>query len=104
VAAVIALIGMLVVGCVALLWPALDASQKIQQNSNGQVSSVNYQWYNGTGEFRIWLAPGVPNTEGRHVACEVVRPTLNGTQFENTNFTIFGNDGLVAADERTSCG
>jgi hypothetical protein len=104
VAVLIALIVVVAIVAAQLLGPALDTSMKIQQNSHGQVSSSSYQWTNGVGEFRIWLAPGVPNSQGDDVACNVVRPTLKGTKFEGTNFVIFGNNGRVVADETTPCG
>jgi hypothetical protein len=94
----------LVVASLSLLGPAVDVGMKIRQNSNGEISSVNYQWYNGVGEFRIWLAPGVPNTRAPYLACEVVRPALEGTSFEGTKFTIYGNDGRKAASQETPCG
>ncbi len=100
----IVLIVALVVAGFSLLGPAMDVGMKIQQDSNGEISNVSYQWYNGVGEFRIWLAPGVPNTRAPYLACEVVRPALEGTKFEGTDFTIFGNDGRPAANHKTPCG
>jgi hypothetical protein len=87
----------------SLLVPALDVGTRIKNNSNGEVSNVSYWWSNGTGEFYVWLAPEVPNTKAPDIACEVIRPTLKGTQFENTDFVVYRNDGLAAADQNTPC-
>jgi hypothetical protein len=56
------------------------------------------------GEFRIQLAPGVTASQARDVACNVVRPTLQGTKFDGTNFVIVSDRGFVLADETTTCG
>jgi hypothetical protein len=109
--AIVAALGLsavLVGGCVFLLvstlGPALDVSTKMTANSDGQISYVSYNWYNGVGQFSITLAPGVPDDAGPAIACNVVRPTLRGTQYENDRFAIYNAYGYLVADWRTPCG
>jgi hypothetical protein len=102
------LVALLVAGCVFLvantLGPAIAVSSQITANSDGQIAFTSYNWQNGVGQFSIRLAPGVPDSAGPSIACEVVRPTLRGTQFENDRFAIFDTYGYLVADWRTPCG
>ena len=102
------LVAVLVGGCVYLvastLGPALDVSMKITANSDGQVQTTSYSWYNGVGDFYVRLAPDVPDSAGPSVACNVVRPTLKGTKFEDERFEVYDWYGYLVADWRTPCG
>jgi hypothetical protein len=99
---------LLVVGVIALtatiLFPAISTSQQITDASGGQVRYTSYSWYNGVGEFSVFLAQDVPDSAGAQVACQVVRPTVRGTRFEGDHFAVYNNDGYLVADWRTPCG
>jgi hypothetical protein len=102
---IVALVG--VGGCVYLvastIGPGLSTALTIQSNSGGQITSVNYNWNNGVGTFKIVVAGGVTQAQARDLACTVVKPALKGTQFENTHFVIYSPYGDWLADETTSC-
>ena len=102
--AVIAIVVALVLSAAELARPGMDLSSKIEQSSHGQVRSSTYQSNNGVGEFVVWLAADVPADGARDVACNVVRPTLKGTEFEGARFQIRDNRGWLVADQNTPCG
>ncbi len=103
------LVGVLVVSCVALLainlGPGVAKALEIQNASGGQVSGVMYNINNGHAEFQITLSSSVadPQTVGPQLACNVVRPALRGSQFENTDFVIFDSRGFMVASNLTPC-
>jgi len=84
------------------LGPALSMSMRIQNDP--RVRSASYSWYNGVETWTIDLAPGVPDSDGPTVACQVVRPAFQGTQFENDEFRVYDSEGFVVASEETPCG
>jgi hypothetical protein len=100
----IALVVLLVAQVRTVLAPALDVSAKIQQNSDGQVTSAIYLSDNGAGEFIVALRPGATPGQAHDIACRIVRPALMGTQFEGTKFEVLGSYGTILADETTVCG
>jgi len=100
---VLGIIGLLVVSCALTLGPALSTGMAIQNNSGGRITSVEYNWVNGTGTYNITVRPGVAAEEARQIACQVVRPTLKGTQFENTHFVIYAWNGYLLASDLSSC-
>lgn len=100
---VLGIIGLLVVSCARTLGPALTTGTAIENNSGGRITNVSYNWYNGTGSFSITVAPGIGSEEGRTIACQVVKPTLKGTQFEGTHFVIFDQTGYQLASDLTAC-
>jgi hypothetical protein len=75
----------------------------MENNSSGRITNVNYNWSNGTGTFRITVANGIGAEEGRAIACQVVKPSLKGTQFENTSFVIYDQAGYQLATDQTPC-
>jgi hypothetical protein len=97
------LICVLVAGCVLTVAPALGTSIKIVADSGGQVRDVAHESWWSSEKFRVYLAPGVADSEGPDVACRIVWPALRGSQFEKTPFEVYGNAGNVVADNRTPC-
>ncbi len=103
------LLGVVVVSCVALLavnfGPAVAKGLEIQNNSGGQISSVSYNIVNGHAEFQFRLSSAVtdPETAGPQLACNVVRPALRGTEWENTDFVIIDSRGFMVASNLTPC-
>jgi hypothetical protein len=100
---VMALIGVLVVGCAVTLLPALTTGMAIENASGGKITSVNYDWNNGTGKFTITVAAGVSAEEARTIVCQVVEPKLKGTQFQGTHFVIVDQGGYELASDQTTC-
>jgi DNA-binding CsgD family transcriptional regulator len=98
----------LVAGLVLTVVPALSMSSRIVGNSGGLVTKVSHEWLRppwvaGSDEFRVYLAGGVADSQGQYVACHIVRPSLAGSQFENTPFSVYDQSGNVVADDRTPC-
>jgi len=100
---VVGLIAVLVVGCAVTIGPAVFKSLEITNDSNGLVTSTDYNWFNGQSEFRVHMAPSVPASEGPYIACSVVRPALRGSKFEGTRFEVVDTFGDVVATDQTSC-
>ena len=100
---VIELVGALVVGCAVTLVPALMTVMSIENASNGEITNVSYNWTNGTGRFTITVAAGITADEARTLACQVVKPHLNGTQYANTQFVILDQSGYQLATDQTPC-
>jgi DNA-binding CsgD family transcriptional regulator len=99
----------LVAGLVMAVAPALGMSTKIYSNSHGLVNRVDHEWFDmpwvagSNDEFRVYMAAGVADSQGQYVACRVVRPSLEGSQFENTPFRVYDASGKLVADDRTPC-
>jgi hypothetical protein len=53
--------------------------------------------------FRVKMAPGVSDSEGPDVACQVVKPALRGSQYDGTRFEVVDSSGDVVATDRTPC-
>jgi hypothetical protein len=100
---VVALIGVLVVGCAVTLLPALTTGMAIENASGGKITSMSYNWNNGTGEFTFTVAAGVSAEEARTIVCQVVEPKLKGTQFQGTHFLIVDQGGYELASDQTTC-
>jgi hypothetical protein len=100
---VMALVGFLVVGCAVTLVPALMTGMSIENASNGEITNVSYDWNNGTGVFSITVAAGVSSEEASRLACQVVKPHLKGTQYENTHFVIYDQSGYQLITDQTTC-
>jgi DNA-binding CsgD family transcriptional regulator len=103
-----ALIVALVVGLIATVGPSLGMELKIINDSGGLVRGVDHDWFgppwvSGSDEFRVHMAPGVADSQGQYVACRIVRPALEGSQFESTHFKVYDWSWKLVADDRTLC-
>jgi hypothetical protein len=99
----LALITGLVVACAVKVGPVMALELQIMNDSGGRVRAVDYSWNLGPGEFRVRMAPGVADSEGPDIACRVVRPALQGSEYEGKHFEVVNSSGNVVATDRTPC-
>jgi hypothetical protein len=101
---VLAVVVLGVGGCTLLALPYIQTDVKLQQDLQGKVTSVSFDNTNGTVKWVIHLnANNSSPSDAAILACTVVRPDLQGTQFANSDFELVDSDGFSVADNHTPC-
>jgi hypothetical protein len=91
-----------VAGCVVAFAPVISTNVKLNNDLGPRASRVEFQWSNGTVTWVIHVAPGYED-QATDIACHVVRPDLQGTQYANSSFELVDQRGHLLADETTPC-
>ncbi|MGD0123327.1 MAG: hypothetical protein ABSC46_12300 [Candidatus Limnocylindrales bacterium] len=89
-------------GCLVVVAPAVSTTLKLNGDLGARGSKVEVQFINGQ---TIWVIHVAPGYEGgaTDMACNVVRPDLQGTQFANSSFELVDQRGYLLADDTTPC-
>jgi hypothetical protein len=99
-------LALLIVGVGACVWFAYPyASTEIKLlNDLGaeKVSSVEFDMENGHTTWTIRVNPGYED-EATYMACHIIRPDLQGTQFANDSFVVVDRYGRILASDQTPC-
>jgi len=90
-------------GCIALVWRGVGGAVEVVASSHGQIDSFNV--YTGTSgtTIRFTAARGVDTSDGPRLACEIVRPTLAGTDLADASWIIVSRAGDFIASSGTPC-
>ena len=91
-----------VAGCVVAFAPVVSTNLRLNDDLGPRASQVEFRWFNGTVTWVIHVAPGYED-QATDMACHVVRPDLQGTQYANSSFELVDQRGHVLADETTPC-
>jgi hypothetical protein len=99
-------LGLLVVGvggCVWLVYPYVSTDLKLLNDlGTNRVSSVEFEMNNGQNTWIIHVNPGYED-EAVYMACHIIRPDLQGTQFANDSFEVVDRYGRILASDQTPC-
>jgi hypothetical protein len=96
---VLAIIVVGVRACVVYIGPAVMTDIKLLQDlGTTKVSAVDFN----TGTWTIHVRPGY-ESDATYMACRIIRPDLQGTQFANSPFQVVDSHGTVLASDRTPC-
>jgi hypothetical protein len=99
-------LGLLVVGvggCVVVAYPYISTDIKLYQDlGTERISSIEIQMTNGETSWTIHVKPG-HESEAADMACHIIRPDLQGTQFANSPFYLVDSYGHVLASNLTPC-
>ena len=99
---VVAIIGVLVVGCGILVAPLVSMDLKLKNDLGNRADSVSFNYTNGQTTWVIHVAQG-HEAEAKDMACNVVRPDLAGSQYSSNGFELVDSQGYILADESTPC-
>ena len=104
---IVALVLVLLVGSCALLLRDLGnnfgPAFRVVGASNGQIDSVHVNSFNGHTTITFQAAVGLDVADGPRLACQFVRPTLEGTSAASTDWVIVNRAGDVIASIDTPC-
>ena len=99
-------LGLLIVGvggCVVVAYPYISTDIKLYQDlGTDRISSVDIQMVNGQTTWTIHVKPGYED-QAVYMACHIIRPDLQGTQFANDSFEVVDSGGRILASDRTAC-
>jgi hypothetical protein len=96
---VLAVIAVGVGGCVFYVGPAIMMDLKLYQDlGTTRVQAVDFN----TGTWTIKVRPG-HESEAIYMACHIIRPDLQGTQWANSSFKVVDSSGNVLASDQTPC-
>ena len=99
-------LGLLIVGVGACTWfvyPYVSTEIKLLNDlGTERVSSVEFNIENGRTTWIIRVNPGYED-EATYMACHIIRPDLQGTQFANDSFVVVNRYGRVLASDQTPC-
>jgi hypothetical protein len=98
----LALMLVIVVGCVVVLTPALTMDLKLVNDLGPRAQQVTFDIQKGHTVWTIHMARGY-ESQAVDVACHIVRPDLAGTQFATDSFVLVDVNGNRLADETTPC-
>lgn len=99
---VLALISVLVVGCVVTIGPTIGMNLKLMTDLRPRADQVSFNYTNGDTAWVIHVAQGY-ESQVVDMACHIVKPDLAGTQFANSHFELLDSRGTVLADNTTPC-
>src|SRR5829696_754399 len=102
----VVLLVVLVVGvasCSFVLFKSFGAAGAVLAASGGEIDRFNVQTFNGVTETTFWAARGVDESDGPRIACEIIGPTLAGSDLAGTRWYLVNRAGDVIASNETAC-
>jgi hypothetical protein len=100
---VLVLVALGVGGCAVVFGPYVLTEIKLYQDlGTGSVSSISFGDVNGQTTWVIHVRPG-HESEATHMACDIIRRDLAGTQFANDDFLVEDQYNQPLAGNYTTC-
>ncbi len=100
---VLVLVALGVGGCAVVFGPYVLTEIKLYQDlGTGSVSSISFDDVNGQTTWVIHVRPG-HESEATHMACDIIRRDLAGTQFANDDFLVEDQYNQPLAGNYTTC-
>jgi hypothetical protein len=100
------LVVVLVVGvgaCTVLALRSFGPAGAVLVESSGEIDAFNVQTFNGQTEIVFTAARGIDEADGPRLACQVIGPTLAGTDLDGTDWVLVNRAGDAIATNETPC-
>ena len=90
--------------CTVLFVRSFGTGLSVVAASGGQIETFRVFTGNTGTTVTFQAARGIDGADGPRLACEVIEPTLEGTELEDADWVLVNRAGDVIASDETDCG
>jgi hypothetical protein len=92
-----------VAGCAVFFVRSFGSAGEVVLASDGRIDQFNVRSINGVTHVTFWAARGIDAAEGPALACDVIVPSLSGTELASADWVLLNRAGDVIATDETPC-
>ena len=90
--------------CTVFFVRSLGSGFSVIANSGGAIETFSVVSANGRTRITFQAARGIDVEDGPRLACDVIKPTLAGSELAGADWVLVNRAGDVIASDETPCG